>query len=332
MDYIIKRLSGKSDAHTFYNSISLLPVNVRNFGENVLLNYPNELKGTQLKKINGISIKNIINELEEVITYGTLEKRRYELEKALFNKKVLFGLPSLRESEDLIFEMETTEGKIITKTFNKYKKYLSGEMFDYEKYQFGNNATYRFIDDSLVYNHSSVQNKFKEQIESAINDLKNEDLSNINKIIIDLRGNWGGNSALNKILIDFLKEHKDKSLIVLTDYRIFSGGRYALRDLMNLGAVTIGEGISTPINCYGNSNWVNIDEHYFSISEHYYHPIYGIVLQTKDEYKEQVNEVMLLPYIFEPDIKIELTKEDFVNGYDPILTFALEYQKQNTLK
>lgn len=51
--------------------------------------------------------------------------------------------------------------------------------------------------------------------------MRSEDLSNIDTIIIDIRGNTGGNAALNKILIDFLKDNSDKLLICLTDYRVF---------------------------------------------------------------------------------------------------------------
>lgn len=116
------------------------------------------------------------------------------------------------------------------------------------------------------------------------------DLTNINKIIIDLRGNTGGNSGLNKILMDFLSEHKDKELITLTDYRVFSGGRHALIDLINLGSITIGEEIGTPINCYGNANVFKIDNYYFSVSKFYLHPAYNIGVKTKEEFNYRITK------------------------------------------
>ena len=45
-------------------------------------------------------------------------------------------------------------------------------------------------------------------LEESIKKLQNEDLSGIDTIIIDLRGNWGGNSLLNMSLMDFLKRQK----------------------------------------------------------------------------------------------------------------------------
>ena len=239
MDYIIKRLNGTTDAHTKYEAISAIPMNFRVFGGEILINYPEDLKNSKLIAINEISMDRIIHELEDVISYGTPGKRRYEIEKSLFNKLVLFGLPSLRNVDTLIFTIQKIDGSIIKKEFVRNKNYFE-ELFDYDKYRYGNNATYRFIDNCLVYNHSSVQSKFKEKIEQAIELLKKEDLSNIDTIIVDLRGNTGGNAALNQILMEFLKENKDKQLLCLADYRVFSGGCYALCDLINLGAITIG--------------------------------------------------------------------------------------------
>ncbi len=309
IDYIIKRLCGETDAHTKFELLSLLPINFRIFDNDILVNFPNNLKNGKLISINGINIDVIINELIDTISYGTEGKKKYELEKSLFNKVKLFGIPSLRESNELVFEIEKTDGKKENIKFTKYEKYLKDQLFDYDEYRYGNNATYRFVDNCLIYNHSSVQMKFKEKIESTIEMLKKEDLSNIDTIIVDIRGNTGGNSALNKILMDFIKENSDKKLICLTDYRVFSGGRYALVDLINLGALTIGEEISTPINCYGNSNWFNVGEYYFSVSECYFNPLLNYSVRSKNEYKNEVTNEILVPYIFHPDILIEEKKK-----------------------
>ena len=311
MDYIIKRLSGKEDAHTKFDLVSLIPMNFRIFANDILINYPDDLKNSKLISINGIKINKIINELEEVITYGTLGKRKYEIEKALFNRYVLFGLPSLRNSNELAFEIARPSGEIVIKRFLKEKEYFE-EMFNYDEFRYGKNASYKFIDNCLIYNHSSVQMQFKEKIENAIANLRKEDLTNIDTIIIDIRGNTGGNAALNNILMNFLKEHSDKKLLCLTDYRVFSGGRYALRDLINLGATTIGEEISTPINCYGNSKWIEIDKYYFSISECYFHPFFDWSVYSKEQFNKEATSKLLLPYIFKPDIFVQTKKEDYL--------------------
>ncbi len=331
MDYIIKRLSGMSDAHTKYEQTFPIPMNFRIFRSEILVNFPIDLKNSKLIAINGICIDTIIRELEEIITYGTLGKRRYEIEKALFNKFILFGIPSLRGADELIFDLEKADGTRITRKFLKKEQYCE-ELFDINEYYYGKIAAYNFIDNCLIFYHSSLQNKFKEKIELVISNLRKEDMTNIDTIIIDIRGNTGGNSALNKMLMDFLQEHRDKKLICLTDYRVFSGGRYALRDLIQLGATTIGEEIGTPTNCYGNSNHINIEGHSFSVSECYFHPFLGWSASSKKEFNEEVTASLLIPHIFKPDILIEERKEDYILGIDTILNYALNYSKNKTLR
>ena len=325
MDYIIKRLSGFEDAHTKYQNFSPISLTFKKIDDEVLVSYPDNLRGYSLVSINNVPIDRIINELEDVITYGTEGRRTCEIEKALFNKVSMFGLPSLRNFDELVYKIKDSNGNIIQTRITK-----DDEQYDdtgYKRYMYGNNTEYKIEDNCLVYNHSSVQIHFKDKIEDSINRLNMEDLSNVDTIIIDLRGNWGGNSALNEPLFNFLKAHADKKLICLTDYRIFSAGRYALRDSINLGATTIGEGISTPINCFGNSHWCNIDNRMFSISECYFNPFIGLSVSSKEEFNEKVTDEIRKPVIFHPDIEVKQTKEDFINNVDTVLTYAINYSR-----
>lgn len=332
MDYIIKRLNGKSDAHTKLDMVSILPINFKIFADEVLVNYPEELKGASLKSINGISIKQIISEIDAVISYGTEGKRKFETEKALFNKCIMFGLPSLRETSKLIYEFTNLNGETVTKTFNRKKSDDEGKLFDYEKYLYGDTGSYKITNNVLIYNHCSVQSQYETKIKDAIKRLEAEDLSQISTIIIDLRGNTGGNSGLNSLLTDFLNKHMGKKLICLTDYRIFSAGRYALADLIKLGAITIGEGISTPINCFGESNWVLFDEYSFSISGCYFNPFIHYTARTKEKLLETKTNELLKPYIFEPDINVSQNKNDYINDFDTVLNYALNFCKENQNK
>lgn len=331
MNYIIKRLNGKSDAHTKLDMVSVMPINFKLFDDEVIVNYPEELKGASLKSINGISISQIINEMDDILTYGTAGKRRIEIEKGLFNRYTMFSLPSLRKFEELSYEFVTLNGDVIIKKFGKKRNELDGKAFDYDKYLYGDTATYKFIGDTLIYNHSSVQAKFEDKIKTAIDNLEKEDLSHVHAIIIDLRGNTGGNSGLNKYLIDFLKKHIDKRLLCLTDYRVFSAGRYALGDLIKLGAVTIGEEISTPINCFGNSNWVLFDKYSFSVSGCYFNPFIGYSARNKKDFAETKTDALLKPVIFKPGIYVEQSKEDFINGEDTALNYAINFGREKRI-
>lgn len=315
MNYIIKRLSGTSDAHTKL-CINLpyyfLPLYFRVIENEVITMYPSSLKNWLLESINGIPIKVVLKELDDVITYGTEGKKKYELEKSLFNSAILYGLPSLRNSNQLTFKINLNNQEI-TKTFIKEEKIPNQEKFDFYNYSFKDNASYRIIDNCLVYNHRSAQPFFENDIKNSILELEQLDLTQIDKFIIDLRGNFGGNASLNRYLIDFLKRHNDKKLYVLTDYRIFSGGRYALIDLIKLGAITIGDEISTPINCYGNSHHELINKYWqFSISNSYLDPLNNIDIKSKEQFNKLAS-LEYKPIIFKPDTYILETLESFIN-------------------
>ena len=326
MNYILKRLGGISDAHTIYKPNAPIPINFKIFGEDVLVNYPSDLRGSKLVSINNVDIRQILKELDEILTYGTLGKKRVEMERALFNRCLIWGLPSLKGSEELTFQILTCDNTLVTKTYDTKKDYQN-EMFDYEKYLYGDNATFEIKNNCLIYHHSSCQSSYKDKITEAVASLYQLDISNIDTIIVDLRGNTGGNSAFNDALMAFLKQ-SHKNLICLTDYRVFSAGRFALRDLINLGAITIGEEISTPINCYGNSSKVDIAGHKFLISSCYFHPFLGVSIRFKEEYKKLATPEVLKPVYFKPDIEVNEKEEDYLIVEDTILNYTFMYIEQ----
>lgn len=323
MNFVIKKLSGKSDAHTVYDDIDCIPMNFKIFNDEVLVNFPEHLKGSKLLAINGLDINVILKEIDNIITYGTEGKKVFETEKALFNKKLLFGLPLLRNVDILSMKFIDLEGNEFEKTFVKNEKYSSDQMWDRLKYLHDNPGTYEIKDNKLIISHTSVQNRYKETIESMVEELRKLDLESIDAIVVDIRGNTGGNSANNKSLMDFLKD-SGKRIICLTDYRVFSGGRYALLDLIKLDATTIGTEIGTPLNCYGNCDWIEYNKHYFSSSSWYLAPNIGWSASSQEEYASEVTEEILKPVYFKPDIEIEQTKEDYINGIDTVLSYTLE--------
>lgn len=208
MNVILKRLSGEMDAHSKYDDVKMIPMNFRIFGEDVIINYPDNLKGYELISINGFDIKDVLNQLDDVITYGTEGKRIYELEKALFNKKKMFGIPMFRGADSLVMSFKKADGSIITREFKKDEEYSEEEMFDWDIFAYGNVGTYSVKDKKLIINYSSIQNKFKSNIVNMMMEISKLDLSEIDTIIVDIRGNTGGNSGLNKPLIDFIIKTK----------------------------------------------------------------------------------------------------------------------------
>lgn len=166
MDYIIKRLNGKSDAHTKLNIMSALPINFRIFDNEIIVNYPEEIKRNILLSINGINIETIVNEIDNIISYGTEVKKNMKL-KNLF----------LINIDYLVFHLLETQKKLTYKTKNKNgeiikKEYIAkntDKSFDYDKYRYGNISEYKIKDNCLIYKLNSLQSQFKNKIENTIN-------------------------------------------------------------------------------------------------------------------------------------------------------------------
>lgn len=325
INYIIKRLSGKTDAHTKYYCLDMIPMNFRLFDNTIIVNYPENLRGSILKSINGISIKDLLPLIDDVITYGTKGKRKYEIEKFLFNRYALLGLPLFRNSNSLKYEIELINGEKIIKEYSIEDKFKTDELFDYNTYSYGdNNGTYKIENNNLIITISSLQKEYTDLILNTLNKIINIDLTDIRKVIIDLRGNIGGNyKAIKDALYNLLDKFNNKKIITITDYRVFSGGRWILKDLIEKGAVTIGEEISTSMSCYGNNKWINIDENWFLISEHYYEPYKNLYFKSKDEFNKYIENHELEEEIYIPDIFIEETIEDYLNRKDIFLEYAL---------
>src|SRR5574344_2129107 len=53
---IIKKVSGTKDCHTMYDMKKIIPINFKIFNNEVLVNFPEKLKGYKVLSINGVSI------------------------------------------------------------------------------------------------------------------------------------------------------------------------------------------------------------------------------------------------------------------------------------
>ena len=111
-----KRLNGKSDAHTKLNIMSALPINFRIFDNEIIVNYPEEIKRNILLSINGINIETIVNEIDNIISYGTEVKKNMKL-KNLF----------LINIDYLVFHLLETQKKLTYKTKNKNGEIIKKE-------------------------------------------------------------------------------------------------------------------------------------------------------------------------------------------------------------
>ncbi len=318
MNYMFKYMLNQYDSHTqiYFMEKKVLPIKVR-----IINNIPYivdchnnfiQFKGSKILKINGIDIDNIMNELEKIICYSSIDYLKIMLEKHLTNANVINSLPLIESSDFIIM---TTSNGDITFNLNNLDEY-------YDKYK-KENYNLEVIDSTAIITYNSCRDE--EKMIKLIEQLSSMDY--VNKYIIDLRENGGGNSAINNYLIDYLN---GKNIIALCDERVFSSARMCLINLKNIGAKIIGTNPGTPISCFGNcvmqKKIENMNLMVMGSATYWYYDdnlkCHGIY---KNEFDKAISDFpnLLKQVFFEVDEKVELSLDDYINNYDSVINYAL---------
>lgn len=332
--YILKILFKKiGDPHTMVRfKKKVFPLVLKIINNKVyIINTSNENKHnlfSEITFINGVPILDIMKELEKTISYTTNGYLEYLLEFYLTEYYSL--LPLISGNETITYTVE--------------KDGISNELKFDSKDEFSDDFTmtkpywfnYNQEKNTLVINYKSC----REDENKTMNEFVNEvslfvDEYNIVDIIVDIRGNQGGNSNIIKPLIEYLST-KSLNLITLIDKGVYSSGRWALIDLKHLGSKFIGTEIGTQLNCFGNCENFELPNTKIKIScskTYWYYDgkkIRGINKENFFPFKEdKENKKYFLPSNFLPDIYIENTIEDYEINYDRQLDTALGTIKQS---
>lgn len=236
------------------------------------------------------------------------------LKACLSNINILKSIPTMNIEDQIIIE---TDKGMIQFDINKLPDYnYSG--FNKENYNLE-------IDDNIaIITYNSCRDE--EKMIKLIEKLKN--LSDVDNYIIDLRGNGGGNSLINKHLVDFME---DKNVVVLSDERVFSSARMCIIDLKKIGAKIIGTPPATPISCFGNNiikkSYPDMKLKFTGSTVYWYYDEslkhHGVEKKDwEDAIKKYPN--LLEPVFVDVDEEVELTIDDYINLNDPVLKRAKE--------
>lgn len=286
----------------------------------------NDVLGGELISINGIPIKKIIEELEEIICYSTKEHLFDEIAMALPQINILKSLPSI-DSNSNKFDYEIlVDGKIKIVTFVENQKYEAFQS------RIPKNYTYEIKDNILIihYNSCNDNEKMIEFVEEIKRVSQN---NNIEHFIVDIRYNRGGNSDITESLLEFLT---DKKMVTLVNERVFSSGAMAMIDLKKMGSYTIGTDIGTSLSYFGNvPGQLDLDNLglYVKRSNTYWY--YDEKLNLKGFFKDKFynyfkdKKYLLEPVLFNPDEYVYMTVKDIINNNDTQMYRAIEYIKNN---
>lgn len=325
---MLKYMLNQYDSHTVVDFVdsNYLPLIIRFIDDKPYIigcsNKLSQLKGKEITKINGIDINTVISELDNIICYASSAYFKVTLEEYLINTKVLKSLPSLNITDSITISTETDDIVFNKKNIPEYED-IDVSQFMKENYSL------EVIDDIAIITYN--QCKDEDKMIELVNNL--ESLDNIKGYIVDLRGNGGGRSSINRHLIEFLN---GKNIITLSDERVFSSARMCLIDLKNIGAKIIGTPPGTPLSCFGNCVMQkSLDDVGLKVrgsaTYWYYDDEYACHGFTKKDFNEEYKKN---PHIIDTkfitvDEEIKQTLDDYLNHQDTVLNVAIEDIKKN---
>lgn len=317
-NFMFKYMLNQYDSHTkmIFTYNKYLPIKVRFVdGKPYIVDGAKSIEnisGARILKINEIDIESIIKELDKIICYASRDYLKITLEEYLTNSNIINSLPIMNKSNHI--KITTDKGEINFDLNNLQKYNDQAKKTNYNLDVKGRTAI-------ITYSSCSDEEKMIDMIN------KLSIMKNIDNYIVDLRGNKGGNSLINKHLIRFLN---GKRVVALCDERVFSSAKMCMIDLKNIGAVIIGTNPGTPISCFGNcvmqQKYDEMELGVLGSATYYY---YDDNLQCHGLYKESFSEAMkqipnlLDPFYLNVDEKIELTLTDYVKHEDSVLKYAL---------
>lgn len=327
---IIKFMLNKYDSHTEFKFDSILFPLIFKMIDGKLYVIEAEDKsliGSEVKSINGVDINILIEEMKNIICYASDEYLKYAVEMMVRHYPKLKSLPSIRNNDEMDYEVEI-DGEIKHVKYNPVKENFN-RLVEKNKPNFNLDI----IDGIGVITYNSCSD-----MEGMLKLVSELEKLGLNDFIVDLRGNGGGDSRVNKPLVNFLR---DKNIIMLVDEAVFSSARMMMVDLKRIGAESIGTSPGTPVNCFGNNllrrKYDNVNMT-LSVSTIYWYykkdlSCFGI---RKDRFEDvfKGREEELEPWFLSVDEKVERPLSDYTEGNDTVLNTALlrVVNKRNSMK
>ncbi|MCB2309675.1 S41 family peptidase [Clostridium tagluense] len=330
---IAKIVASMGDAHTYVplNINLLLPLELYWFADGIyVIVAPQQYKEIlyrKIIKINNIDIEEVINILSSIISYENETYLKSQLPKYFPAIELLYDLGLVNDIDSLELTFEDKNKKEITL---EIKSMPLGEWK--ELYNLINNDL-MYSANLPLYRRNSHKNYWFEYIDAssivyfkynACKDMPPKDVVTfcselisfieahvVEKLIIDLRNNFGGNSSLLNPFIEYIincdKINKTGNLFIIIGRETFSSAllnSFFLKE--NTSAIFLGEPTGGKPNCYGE-----VERFILKNS--------GLTVCYSTEYYKIVEDDTLLSLL--PDVNIEFTIQNYINNEDPCFEY-----------
>ncbi|MBU5483753.1 S41 family peptidase [Clostridium sp. MSJ-11] len=290
-----------------------------------------EILSCKITHINNIDIEEVINILSGIVSYENQWLLKAQLPKYLPAVEILYGLEIIDDFGSLEFTCEDQNGSKKTLEISPLAIKEAREKLKLEAINKLNNSTLLYKkNEEKYYWFEYLQNLktvyFKYNACRNMNDINLNNFceqlikfieeNDVEKLIVDFRNNFGGDSRLLEPFIEYVKSSKTinnkSNLFVIVGRETFSSALlnvFMLKE--NTNAIFIGEGSGGKPNCYGEVERFNLKNS-------------GLTVCYSTKYYKIIEDDRLLSFM--PDINIELSIEDYIENIDPCLEFILDYE------
>ncbi len=327
---------GHTNIELVNNYDEVYPLYLRWYGsslvvENSSLEY-RDLIGKKVVEIANKPIKEVVDTINTLIPAESEMWVNYMNSVYIIQQKILKYL-EIVENDKTTWKFQDDTGEFITRDIS-IKKNGSFEVETIEPYIAIKDKTdhdwywYKYIDkDKILYFQYNVcYDKYTIGDNNAdypvFNDFLSEmkvliDSSDIDKLVIDLRNNGGGDSRLITSFIEMIAKNdelnKKGKIFVIVGRKTFSGGVSAASDITTkLEAISIGEPTGGLVNCTGNTRRVALPNSKLTIS-----------YATKQFYFSSKYDDSFIPDII-VNQSIESSKKHIDDAYETIVKFHIK--------
>lgn len=302
-----------------------LPIGFRWFSDGVMVTSATPeyrtLTGKRLVTLGGLTPEQIETRLSKYISSETPQWLRYKLQGTMGQRPYLEALGAIDADGQVSMVLADSQGARQTIRLPLLSGgqrltpwgTLHGAEAPLRSSQPGRNYWYRFLapTHTAYIRYRSCAEDPAQHFSAFVHDtMKEVELEPADRVVVDLRGNHGGNSRLLKPLIESLDAHKNLRghIFVLIDTESFSSGLMAAVDLKTkLQATLVGEPSGEKLDSYGEVKEFTLPNSRLTVrfsSKHFSAPKgFG-------------------PDALQPDIAAPMTAEAFFSAHDPALEAA----------
>lgn len=289
-----------------------------------------EMMYSQVLKIDGVAIEDIMEQLTSLISHENESWVLAMFPQYLQAPVFLKGLGIVKDKAQAVFTVGIDgKAKDFTVTALEFKEGTNDNVdkvntstVDAIIGKYDQNYSYNFLSEqnTLYFAYNACADMESRSFADFNNEMMNmAEEKKVSKIIVDLRSNSGGNSEIlnpfTKRLKGYIKKKPEVKVYILVGRNTFSSGMFAIYRIKEAApeAVSVGEPTGGALDCYGDVRIMKLPNSQVPLGYSTKYFIFSKMFRYKNEGVGT----------FLPDISLQPTMEDYINGNDVVLEYVL---------